>query len=155
MTGGNIFAGDAPKIYADISNFKINTDITRFLKKPCEGSFLLVGPSEILPFILVSSNSYLYKVAFYNNVVKYIFVDEDTGIFHLNASPFKTDDGIFIGMTFENLCRIMPNIELKKVNGWAYVASLPSGWKIGFSTGNTGTNYYPNSDSTVTMIYRD
>jgi hypothetical protein len=113
----------------------------------------MVNPSSFLPFFIVISDGFSFKVAFQNNIVKAVFVDEPYILMPNNL--FKTPEGVFIGMDCGRFRKLFPDIRFSEVRGWAYEVVLPSGWKIGFITGQGATDYFPNHEDKVMMIYKN
>ena len=142
------------RIEADISLFEIGTDISFLDLDNSHLKFhILVNTSTFLPYFIVRSGDFTFKVAFKNNVVVAIFVEKP--IFLLPDKLFKTPEGIFIGMSYQDLHKLFPKIKLMEKRGFAYEVLLPSGWKIGFTTGRGATDYFPNPEDIITMIYKN
>jgi hypothetical protein len=138
------------KIEADISFFEIGSNILNY-NIHTRNVELMVSSSQFLPYFVVFSNGFSYKVAFANNIVIAIFANK----FSTTGELFRTPENVFIGMDYQSLCKTVASIELTKVLGWGYTGVLPSGWKIAFTTGKTYTDYYPKSDDTITVIFKN
>jgi hypothetical protein len=139
-------------IEADISLFEIGTDVS-FLNLDNNRDKILINASTILPCFIVHSGDFSFIIAFKNNIIAAIFVGKP-----LNLKPdelFKTPEGIFLGMNYQDFHKLFPKIKLIEIWGWAYEAILPSGWKIGFSTGRGATDYFPKPEDKITMIYKN
>ena len=146
------YISEPSKIEADISLFEIGTDIS-FLDLNNKNNRILVNSSTFLPFFIVHSGDFSFTVAFKDNIVVAIFVGEQ-----LNSKPdkiFKTPEGISLGMKYQDLHKLFPKIMFTKIWGWAYEAILPSGWKIGFTTGRGATDFFPRSEDKITIIYKN
>jgi hypothetical protein len=138
------------KIEADISSFEIGSNISNY-NIYTRNVELMVAPSQFLPYFIVLSNGFSYKVAFADNIAIAIFANKSSTAGEL----FKTPENVFIGMDYQSLCKIVTKIELTKIPGWGYTGVLPSGWKIAFTTGRTYTDYYPKLNDRITMIFKN
>ncbi len=139
------------KIKSDISCFEIGMDIS-YLNLPFHNQGLMINSSSILPFFVVISDDVSYKVAYENNIIQAIFVNEYYSV--MEKSFFETPEGVFIGMEYAEVCKLLPHLTLKKIVGWGYTGELPSGWKIVFFTGSTMTDYIPKAGDKVGAIYK-
>jgi hypothetical protein len=116
---------------------------------------ILIGPSsDFFDSTTIEINGNLYDVAYSDDyIIRAIFFNTS----HLLSSSKKqsTPEGIYIGMTYENFCQIIPDANLRKIIGWGYVYILPSGWKILFATGRTLTEHFPLAEDRIIKIYKD
>ena len=151
---GNVIAEDSQlmRIDADISLFEIGEDISYLGLEDSRGNLLMINSSTLCPYFIVCSDGMIFTVAFLDNKVRAIFVDNSSTS---SDRLFKTPEGVFIGMSYSELLELFPNIELSKMHGWAYETSLSSGWQIGFFTGSTGTDHFPNPDDKINMIFKN
>ena len=140
------------RIEADISLFEMDMDIS-FLNLDNRHPLILVNTSDLLPYFIVHFGDFTFTIAFRNNIVRAIFFGEPRVLIPDNL--FKTPEGVFLGMSYHDLLKLFPNIELTERSGFAYEARLPSGWKIGFTTGNGATDYFPNPGDIITMIFKN
>jgi hypothetical protein len=139
-------------IETDISFFEIGNDIS-YLGINYRRPRVMVNSSSFFPFFIVVSDGFTFKVAFQNNIVKAVFVGEPPVL--MPGKLFETPEGIFVGMNYRDLLKLYTDIRLSKIEGWAYEAVLISGWKIGFITGLSGTDYFPGPEDKITMIYKN
>jgi hypothetical protein len=140
------------QIEADISLFEIGKDIS-YLDIDYKHPRIMINSSSFSPFFIVISDNFSYKVAFKDNKVIAVFVGEP--VFILSRELFKTPEGVYKGMSYREVLEIYPEIRLRKLIGWAYVGVLPSGWKIGFVTGYDATEWFPNFEDHVAVIFKD
>jgi hypothetical protein len=126
------------------------TDITKISENitPCGG--LMVQRSQFYDYVVVVFKEINYKVAFGENSI-IIHISPDPAI---SPNPFFTSEGIYLGMTFRELCEKLnnPNIQLRKYFGYGCVVELASGWKAGFTVGKSW-NDFPGDNDIVTFIY--
>jgi len=139
------------EIDGDISFFEIGKNIS-YLGINNDGPRILINSSTFLPFFYIRSDGITFTVAFRNNVIRAIFVGDFR---HLSSELFRTPEGIFIGMSYREVRELIPDIELIEIPGFAYEGILLSGWKIGFVTGSHTTDYFPNPDDKIEMIYKN
>jgi hypothetical protein len=111
---------------------------------------LMVSPAAFCPFIFIRSNNCIFVVAAdNNNIVRFIGIIKS--LTNINGLSFLTPEGIHIGMSYEVILAMLPNLKLVEIPGWAYSAKLPSGWNIGF----TMVDRVPTLSDTIDMIYMD
>jgi len=135
-----------PMIYESISNFYIGKDITEY---NIDSRYSIVIDSNALySYFLVNDNNFIYKISYSQNIIKYIIINDNS----LNI--FETPEGIKIGMTLSELRNKFPDIKIYRNSGFGYFGELPSGWKIGFFTGQTATEYYPKNDEKIKTIFK-
>lgn len=146
----NLYNYDIPPpviIEADISDFYIGKDITEY--NIISHHSILVDSNDINPYFLVLDNDIKYLIAYskISNIIKYIIVDKS------NENKFKTPEGIYIGMTYSELIKIFPEINLHARIGLGYYGQLPSGWKIGFFIGKNLTEHHPKDEDRILIIF--
>ena len=114
--------------------------------------YMVVASGDIYPYFILRSNNYSYKIVFSNdNIVKAIFVNND----YNTLNKYYTPENVFIGMNHNDFLELVQNVKLLKISGWGYCGVLPSGWKIVFFCGKTGTDYYPTNQDMIGAIYKD
>jgi hypothetical protein len=145
-------------IYDDISLFYIGKDISEY--NIVNNSIrIMVNSASIYPFFFVFDNGIYYIIAFNRyNIVEAIFVSERNYFNSVNANinqSFKTPDGVYLGMTYNELRNIDPDIVIKEMPGWGYYGELKSGWKVAFFIGDTMTERFPIENDIIISIYKD
>ena len=140
-------------INSNISLFEIGSDIS-YIDLNFHHPITMINASTILPFFVINSDGTYFTIAFNrNNIVKAIFARAPFGL--VSRKEFRTPENVFIGMSYSELLELFPNVILTKIHGWAYEYLLPSGWRIGFITGGSGTDYFPAYEEKISMIYKN
>ena len=127
---GEIFVNDK-----NLSDFPIGADISSYNIDLSTANTILISPSCFVPYFNIYENSYWYRIAVADNKVDTIFVSDA-----YFGKRFKTEEGVFLGMTKNDLLKICPYLSFTKINGWGTEAQLKSGWKILFSNKNGKTD---------------
>jgi hypothetical protein len=142
-------------IESDIALFEVGNDISYLgINHKQISHRTMINASSIYPFFIVYSGDITFAVAFSDNTVKAVFVKGARSL-AANISLFKTPEGVSVGMSYRDVLQLIPNLKLVKSIGWAYEAILPSGWKIGFMTGSGATDYFPDFEDKIIMIYKN
>lgn len=117
---GEVFVNDK-----NLSDFPIGADISSYNIDLSTANTILTSPSCFLPYFNIYENSYWYRIAIADNKVDTIFISDA-----YFGKRFKTEEGVFLGMTKNELLKICPYLSFTKINGWGTEAQLKSGWKI-------------------------
>lgn len=117
---GEVFVNDR-----NLSDFAIGADISSYNIDLSTANTILISPSCFVPYFNIYENSYWYRIAIADNKVDTLFVSEA-----YFGKRFKTEEGVFLGMTKNELLKICPYLSFTKINGWGTEAQLKSGWKI-------------------------
>ena len=117
---GEVFVNDR-----NLSDFPIGADISYYNIDLSNANTMLISPSFFAPYFNIYENSYWYRIAIVDKKVDTIFVSDA-----YFGKRFKTEEGVFLGMTKTELLKITPSLIFTKINGWGTEAQLKSGWKI-------------------------
>jgi len=113
---------------------------------------MIASPSQMWPYFIVESDGILFHVAYDNkNIVRAIFAD----LGGRSIKRFFTPEGVYIGMDYNDLLAAFPDIKFYRVPWWAYIAVLPSGWKIGIAFDYLSGKDFPKQGDKIMMIYKD
>jgi hypothetical protein len=138
-------------IDGDIGMFKIGELLPNGIDINSSRMSLMVTPSTFRPFILLRSDRFIFVIASDDkNRIRFIGLVE--ALSGTNCSDFLTPEGIHIGMTYNDILNIFPDIKIVNIRGWAYIAKLPSGWKIAFTK---ELLRFPELTDRIDMIYKD
>ncbi len=112
-----------------------------------EGSFkgyCIISPADMDKIYEIKVDSVEFEVA----------IDEKSRIKYIQTynETFITDDGIKVGMTYEQVQKISKDI--RTLIGWAYCIPLPSGWNAAFTVGSSMTEHFPDKDAQVKFLFR-
>jgi hypothetical protein len=134
-----------------VSGFYIGKDISKYILENNISilHFIVIDTNETNASFLIIDDEITYEIAYSKqNIVKYIIINEDNCI-----RRFETPEGISIGMTYQELENMIPNIKIYNSPGFGYFGQLPSNWKISFYTG-TVDEYFPKADDKIKSIYQ-
>ena len=155
----NVNANETDYIKIDITDIYIGMNLSDIPDLSLRYKYrrsMFVGPSQYYPYFMVESDDCLFYVAYDDdNTVRAIFAIArifSEGVFSKN---FFTPEGAYIGMDYNDVLAAFPNIKFYKIPGWAYVATLPSGWKIGIKIDYQSDQNFPKQGDKIIMIYKD
>lgn len=105
---------------------------------------------------MTSSGSFtkLHKIKS-DNIEYKIAVDTNNKIVYIETKDnnFKTDEGIKIGTSLENVLELT-SFNMLEEKGWAFYLPLNSGWNAAFVVGESMTNKKPDNDSKVKWFFK-
>lgn len=77
----------------------------------------------------------------------------DTTHWSTNDPDFKTPEGFGVGTSWDDISTDLRK-SVSKEQGWGYYILLSSGWNLGFCEGSSCTESAPNSESTVSWVFK-
>ena len=137
VNDGEIFVNDKT-----LKDFPIGADISSYKIDLSKANLMMVSPSQFSPYFNLYESPYWYKIAVLNNRVCAIFINDS-----YFGKRFKTEEGVYPGISMKQVKDIIPEITFTKINGWGYEALLKSGWKIVFANND--------DDNVVLFIYKN
>jgi hypothetical protein len=152
----NVNANETDYIKIDITNIDIGMNLSDIPDLSLRYKYrrsMFVSPSQFYSYFRVESDGCLFSVAYDDdNTVRAIFAN--ARIFS-DSKNFFTPEGAHIGMDYNDVLAAFPNIKFYRFPGWAYVATLPSGWKIGIEIDYQSGQNFPKQGDKIIMIYKD
>jgi len=110
-----------------------------------ENGMLIVSSAQIAHTCDVFVNAVTFTLGSTDGEhVSYISVDNPR---------FRTPEGVSVDSTFDQVMAAGGSAP-RPEPGWAFFATLPSGWKAAYSSGQTGTERPPAGGSKVQWLFR-